>query len=101
MVGDDDDTAAHGDEALLAPLVGLVDRLRGEVTELRGQWEALGQELDDKARRLNYAEATLELLQRQREEKVEEEDAWSEGKDEEDASQTGQASVGGWMSPSE
>jgi hypothetical protein len=70
-----DDASAHNDEAPLAPLLGLVDRLRGEVTELQGRWEALGEELEAKRRRLKLAEATVELLQR----RGEEEEAIQEG----------------------
>jgi hypothetical protein len=69
MMGD----AAQGDEATLAPLTRLVDRLRGEVTELQGRWEALGEELEAKRRRLRLAEATMQLMQRRGEEAAEEE----------------------------
>jgi hypothetical protein len=57
-----DDAPAQGDEGRLAPLVGLVERLRAEVTELQGRWEALGEELEAKRRRLGLAEATRELI---------------------------------------
>jgi hypothetical protein len=53
----------------LAPLLGLADRLRGEVTELQGRWEALGEELEAKLQRLKLVEATLELV-RQRGERM-------------------------------
>jgi hypothetical protein len=62
------DATAPSDEARLAPLVGLVDRLRAEVMELQGRWKALGEELEAKRRRLGLAEATMELLQRRQEE---------------------------------
>jgi hypothetical protein len=55
------------EEAPLAPLVGLVERLRAEVTQMQGR-EALGEELEAKRRRLKLAEATVELLMRPREE---------------------------------
>jgi hypothetical protein len=64
------DAAQGDDEATLAPLVGLVERLRGEFTELQGRWEALGEELEAKRRRLRLAEATVELMQRQRQKGV-------------------------------
>jgi hypothetical protein len=50
-----DATANLGDEDRLAPLKGLVDRLRAEVTELQGGREALGEEL---RARLRLSEAT-------------------------------------------
>jgi hypothetical protein len=75
MMGD----AAQGDEATLAPLTGLVDRLRGKVTELQGRWEALGEELEAKRRRLRLAEATMELLQRRGDEAEQEEEKGAEG----------------------
>jgi hypothetical protein len=59
-----DDSAAGEDR--LAPLVGLVERLRGEVTGLQERWEALGEELEAKQRRLRLAEATVELLTQRR-----------------------------------
>jgi hypothetical protein len=37
-------------------------RLRGEVTELQAQWEALVEELEAKRRSLSLAEATVELV---------------------------------------
>jgi hypothetical protein len=55
----------QGDLKRLAPVVGLVDRLRAEVTELQGRWEALGEKLEAKRWRLRLAEATVKLLQRQ------------------------------------
>jgi hypothetical protein len=61
------DESAVGEERL-APLVELVERLRGEVTELHGRWEALGEELEAKRRRLRLAEATVNLMQRRGEE---------------------------------
>jgi hypothetical protein len=61
-------------EAPLAPLVGLVERLRAEVTELQGRWEALGEELEAKRRRLSLAEATVELMLPRQEEAKEEEE---------------------------
>jgi chromosome segregation ATPase len=45
-----------------------VEQLRGEVTEVQGRWEALGEELEAKRRRLRLAEATVELAQRRQEE---------------------------------
>jgi hypothetical protein len=66
----------HGvEDERLAPLVGLVDRLRGEVTELQGRLEALGEELEAKRRRLSLAEATMELMRRRQEEAAPEEQA--------------------------
>jgi hypothetical protein len=60
---DEEEEEDFGDEPL-APLVGLVDRLRVEVTELQGglealqaHCEALGEELEAKRRRLKLAEA--------------------------------------------
>jgi hypothetical protein len=53
----------------VAPLLGLVDRLRGEVTELQAQWEALVEELEAKRCSLSLAEATVELV-RQRGERM-------------------------------
>jgi hypothetical protein len=47
-----------------------VGRLRAEVTELQGRWEALGEELEAKRQRLRLAEATMELMERQQEEKA-------------------------------
>jgi hypothetical protein len=58
--------SAHSHEERLAPLVGLVDRLREELTELQWRGEALGEELEAKRLRLRLAEATVELLQRPR-----------------------------------
>jgi hypothetical protein len=86
-------------EGRLAPLVGLVERLRGEVTELHKRWEALGEELEAKRRRLRLAEATVELVQRRQEEPAQEggEEGEAEGGAEggEPASQAAaQASVG-------
>jgi hypothetical protein len=91
-----DNAPAQGDEDL-APLMGLVERLRGEVTVLQ---EALGEELKVKRRRLRLAEATVELLQARGEEAAQGEEGGAEGgaalrmgvKEEEDASQAGQAS---------
>jgi hypothetical protein len=54
------DAMAISEEESLAPLVGLVKRLRGEVTELQGRREALGEELEGKRRKLRLAEATVE-----------------------------------------
>jgi hypothetical protein len=61
------DATGPSDEDRLAPLVGLVERLRAEMTELPGGWEALGEELEAKRRRLGLAAATVELLRRQEE----------------------------------
>jgi hypothetical protein len=101
MVGDEA-TAAHSEETPLAPLVGLVERLRGEVTELQGRREALGEELEAKRRRLRLAEATVELLQRRGEEEAGQEEEGGPGgrgalraDAEEYVSQAAQASVGG------
>jgi chromosome segregation ATPase len=90
------DATAQGDEARLAPLVGLVERLRAEVTELQGRWEALGEELEAKRRRLGLAEATVELLQRRQEEAASEEGTAGGGmrtEDDECASEGAQASA--------
>jgi hypothetical protein len=65
-------------EAPLAPLMGLVERLRAEVTELQGRWEALGEELEAKRRKFRLAEATVELLQRQQEAAKEEKETGPE-----------------------
>jgi hypothetical protein len=70
MTGDE---TGNIDEARLAPLLSLVERLRGEVTELPGRWEALGEELEAKRGRLRLAEATLELMKRREEEAAPEE----------------------------
>jgi hypothetical protein len=51
-----------------APLLGLVERLRAEVTELQGRGEAPDEGLEAKQRRLRLAEATMELMQRRQEE---------------------------------
>jgi hypothetical protein len=59
--------------------LGLVERLRGEVTELQAQWEALGEELEAKRRRLRLAEATVKLMQRREEEKFAQEDEGAGG----------------------
>jgi hypothetical protein len=93
------DAMGPSHERRLAPLVGLVDRLRAEVTELQGRWEALGEELEAKRRRLGLAEAAVELLQRRQEEAASEEG--EEGaagggvraEDDECASEGAQASV--------
>jgi hypothetical protein len=111
---DESDEEDHGDEPL-GPLVGLVDRLRGDVTELQEEWEALrsealqealGEELEGKRGRLKLAEATMELvLQRQQAEKDDDDDDDEEEEDEpaggvalragdeESVSQAAQASV--------
>jgi hypothetical protein len=73
----DDVATAHSAQEPLAPLVGLVERLRGEVMGLQEQWEALGEELEAKRRSLKLAEATIELLQRRQDA------AAQEGEDEE------------------
>jgi hypothetical protein len=93
---------AHSDAGrVMAPLAGLVERLRGEVTELQGRWEALGEELEAKRRRLRLAEATMELMQLRQEEAVHLEEERPGGGGamtaelEEDVSQAAQASVGG------
>jgi chromosome segregation ATPase len=59
---------AAAEDERLAPLLNLVDRLRGEVTDLNGRWNALGEELEAKRGRLRLAEATMELMQRQEDE---------------------------------
>jgi hypothetical protein len=63
-MGDAEGTTEH-----MAPLVGLVERLRAEVTELEERWETLGGELEAKRRRLKLAEATVELVEGRQEEK--------------------------------
>jgi hypothetical protein len=103
-----DATIPHSHEDHLAPLVGLVDRLRAEVTELQWRWEALGEELEVKRRRLRLAEATVELMERGQEEEAapaSQEELPAEGAavhagEEEGVSQAAQASVGCVMSPS-
>jgi vacuolar-type H+-ATPase subunit I/STV1 len=101
------DGMASINEASLAPLVSLVDRLREEVTELQESWEALGEELEAKRQRLRLAEATVELMQRQEEETATEEQAEPAGGGlpralgEEHVSHADQASVGCQISPSE
>jgi hypothetical protein len=95
-----DDATAHDDWDPLAPLVGLVEQLRTDVTALQGRWEALGEELETKRRRLKLAEATVELLQARAEEAAHGEERGAEGgralrmgvKEEKDASQAGEAS---------
>jgi hypothetical protein len=97
------------DETPLGPLVGLVERLRGEMVELQGRWEALGEELETQRRRLRLAEATVELMQRRQKEKAPQEqdddDSHAEeerrkaagmpcAEKEEQVSQPAQASVG-------
>jgi predicted nucleic acid-binding Zn-ribbon protein len=57
-------------EERLAPLMELVERLRGELTELHGRWEALGEELEAKRRRLRLAEATVDLMKRRGQEEA-------------------------------
>jgi hypothetical protein len=64
------DATANLDADRLAPLLSLVDRLRAEVTELQGRWEALGEELEAKRGRLRLAETTMELMQRRQEEEA-------------------------------
>jgi hypothetical protein len=97
------DVTAQGDEERLAPLV---DRLIAEVTELQGRWEALGEELEAKRRRLGLAEATMELLQRRQEEAASEEGGGGvagggvgRAEDNEGHSQAAQASLGYQMRP--
>jgi hypothetical protein len=92
----------------VAPLVGLVERLRAEVTELQGRWEALGEELEAKRRRLRLAEATVELMQRRQEEAGSIAGGGGSGRGggcvprmRRHVSQAAQASVGCQMSPSE
>jgi hypothetical protein len=65
----------------LGPLVGLVERLRAEVTELQGPWVALGEELEAKRRRLRLAEATVEVVQRRGKEAAREEEGEGPGGD--------------------
>jgi hypothetical protein len=55
--------AIQGDEARLAPLGGLRDRLRAEVDKLQGQDGEMGEKLKTKERRLRLVETTMELLQ--------------------------------------
>jgi hypothetical protein len=92
-----DEATAHSER--LAPLVSLVNRLRGEVTELQGRWEALGEDLEAKRRRLRLAEATTELVQRREGEAAGAEGGKESAGDgtmraEEHGSHAGQASVG-------
>jgi hypothetical protein len=116
-------TAAKGDEGAssLAPLVGLVERLRVEMTELQGRGEGLDEELEAVRERLGIAEATLERMPPPQEEAAAEEDeddaeeeeeeerpaegggleAWLGAALRKDVSRTVQASVGYQMSPSE
>jgi hypothetical protein len=100
------DAPAHSEEAALAPLLGLVERLQGQVTELQGRWEALGEELEAKRRRLRLAEATVELMQRRGEEAAQEEEGGKLGADgtlrvEDGESLSAQASAGcTFLSPS-
>jgi hypothetical protein len=63
----DNATAESSEGMPLTPLLGLVEGLRAEVTQLQGRWEALGEELEAKRRRLGLAEATVELVQRRQE----------------------------------
>jgi TolA-binding protein len=53
--------AMADDPEPLAPLRGLVERLREEVEEMQERLEDLSEELEAKRRRLKLAEATLEL----------------------------------------
>jgi hypothetical protein len=71
--GSDDDSIGEP----LAPLLGLVERLRVEVTELQG--EGLGEELEAKRERLRLAEATMELVQQRQEKTAQQDD--DEGED--------------------
>jgi hypothetical protein len=86
-------------------LVGLVKRLRGEMTELQRRWVALGEELETKRWKLVLAEATVELMQRREEEEAPEGEGPAGGglpraEDGENVSQAPQASVEQKMSPS-
>jgi hypothetical protein len=96
------------EEETLAPLVGLVDRLRAETTELQGRWEALREELESKRQMPKFVEATVELLTRVKEEAAP--PATEEGEDrggqlavenEENDSQGAEASVCHWTNPQE
>jgi hypothetical protein len=86
------------EEEQLAPLMRLMERLRAEVTELQGRWEALGEELEAKRRSLRLAEATVELLQRRHHESARSEVEGGDGmlrpEDEDYASQTAQVNMG-------
>jgi hypothetical protein len=92
--------------------VRVIDRVRTEITELQGRWEALGEELEATRRSLRLAEATLERMQlplvlATQEEVMVEEEEGAQGcvvlcvGDEELMSQAGQASVVYNLSPSE
>jgi hypothetical protein len=54
------------EEEGLAHLLSLVEHLRAVVTELHGQWEALGEELEAKRGQLRLVEATVEIIQQRR-----------------------------------
>jgi hypothetical protein len=94
------DARAQGDVKRLAPLVGLVERLRAGVTELQGRWEALGKELEAKRRELGSAEASMEVMKTRQEEAAVEEGEGAAGdgvvraEDQECVSQAAQ--VCGW-----
>jgi hypothetical protein len=51
-----------GEDAVLAPFVSLLERLRTHVADLQGRWEKLGEELEMEQGRLRLAEATWERL---------------------------------------
>jgi hypothetical protein len=81
----DQDLGAENPDDPLAPLLGLIGELRSGVTELQGRWEALGEELEAKRRRLRLAEATWELIrQRQGEDKTHAEDGMLDAENEDD-----------------
>jgi chromosome segregation ATPase len=97
------DATASSDEDRLAPLVGLVERLRAGVTELQGRWEALGKELEAKRGRLGSAEASLELVNTRQDEAAsgqQEQAAEGGGLRAEDQQCVSQAAqVCGWRAP--
>jgi hypothetical protein len=97
----EDEKDQEQEQEPLAPLVGLVERLRGEVTELQEEWEALGEELETQRRRLRLAEATVEMMQRRQKEAAPSQEVEGAGgggamlaDDDKDVPQAAQASVG-------
>jgi hypothetical protein len=69
------------------------------VVELQGRWEALGEELEATRLRLRAAEATVELIQRRRQEEAAQEErggpeGWGAVRAEGEESVSAQASVG-------
>jgi hypothetical protein len=93
-----DEATAHSEQERSKPARG--NRLQEEVTELQERWEALGEELEAKRRRLTLAEATVELMQQGDKAAAPKDGVAAKGagklrsEDEEYASHAAQASIG-------